>query len=118
VTPIVLRFRGARALSEFRLAKLLQELKKAHPAVRALAAGFWHFVEVESEPAAAMRRLLERLLHDGAPRQDTHEPGALLLVVPRIGTISPWSSKATDIARNCGLGGVRRIERGILYSVS
>ena len=42
----------------------------------------------------------------------------LFLVVPRLGTISPWSSKATDIARNCGLGGVRRIERGILFSVS
>ncbi|HEY8068774.1 MAG TPA: AIR synthase-related protein, partial [Burkholderiales bacterium] len=113
----VLRFRGARALSEFRLAKLLPELKKTHPALRGVAAEFWHFVEADGEPGAEEKRLLERLLRYGTP--PAGDPaGELFVVVPRLGTISPWSSKATDIARNCGLGGVRRIERGILFSVS
>ncbi|HLX81066.1 MAG TPA: phosphoribosylformylglycinamidine synthase [Burkholderiales bacterium] len=117
MTATVLRFRGARALSDFRLAKLLPELKKAHPAVRGVAAEFWHFVEADGELGAGERKLLERLLRYGTP--PAGDPaGELFVVVPRLGTISPWSSKATDIARNCGLGGVRRIERGILFSVS
>jgi phosphoribosylformylglycinamidine synthase len=118
VKSIVLRFRGARALSDFRRAKLLPELQKAHPAVRGVAAEYWHFVEADAEPDAAGRRLLERLLHYGAPLAGAQASDALFLVVPRLGTISPWSSKATDIARNCGLGGVRRIERGVLFFVS
>jgi phosphoribosylformylglycinamidine synthase len=115
VSSIVLRYRGARALSDFRVAKLLPELKKAHPAVRAVAAEFWHFVEADAEPQAEGKRLLERLLRYGAPLQRAPAPETLFVVVPRLGTISPWSSKATDIARNCGLTAIRRIERGIAY---
>jgi phosphoribosylformylglycinamidine synthase len=114
--PTVLRFRGARALSAFRLAKLVQELKKAQPAVRGVAAEFWHFVEADAAPDAGERALLERLLRYGTPPAGDPE-GEKFLVVPRLGTISPWASKATDIARNCGLGGVRRIERGILFCI-
>ncbi len=114
----VLRFRGARALSDFRLAKLLSELKKAHPAIGGIAAEYWHFVEAETAPDGEERRVLERLLDYGAPLQGDHSRAALFLVVPRLGTISPWSSKATDIARNCGLTRIRRIERGIAYYVS
>src|SRR5204863_4566344 len=90
---------------------------RAHPAVRGLAAEFWHFVELDAEPDAAGRSLLERLLRYGAPPQDAHAQAAPFLVVPRLGTISPWSSKATDIARNCGLGRVQRIERGTAFYV-
>jgi phosphoribosylformylglycinamidine synthase len=118
VTATVLKFRGARALSDFRLAKLLPELKKAHPAVRGVAAEFWHFVEAGSEPAGGEKRLLERLLRYGTPLRGDHSGETLFLVVPRLGTISPWSSKATDIARNCGISGVRRIERGIAFYVA
>ncbi len=113
----VLRFRGACALSDFRLAKLLRELGNAQSAVRGLAAEFWHFVESASAPGEQQRRLLERLLRYGSPVQGGTPAGELFLVVPRLGTLSPWSSKATDIARNCGLDGVRRIERGILFVV-
>jgi len=115
--PVLLRFRGARALSDFRLAKLVRELKSAQPAVRAVAAEFWHFVETAGEPDAEQRRLLERLLRYGSPLADESPTGERFLVVPRLGTISPWSSKATDIARNCGLAEVRRIERGTLFYV-
>ncbi len=117
MTSIVLRYRGARALSEFRLAKLLQEVKKAHPAVRRIAAEFWHFVEADAEPDADGSRLLERLLRYGIAPDASRADDTLFLVVPRLGTISPWSSKATDIARNCGLEGIRRIERGVAYYV-
>ncbi len=112
----VLRFRGARALSDFRLAKLLPRLKAIDSAVRGVSAEFWHFVEADSDPGPEGRRLLERLLTYGTPPGGAGK-GSLYLVVPRLGTISPWSSKATDIARNCGLAGARRVERGSAYYV-
>jgi len=111
----ILQLRGPRAASEFRLAKLVAALQTIDPAVRAVGAEFWHFVETEGELAAAERTLLERLL-DYGPRAPSAS-GTVYLVVPRLGTISPWSSKATDIARNCGLKAVRRIERGTAYTL-
>jgi phosphoribosylformylglycinamidine synthase len=116
--PLILKLRGARALSEFRLAKLLRSLQQASPGVQRVAGEYWHFVEMADEPDAEQRRMLERLLDYGAPLEGGAGEGAeLYLVVPRIGTISPWSSKATDIAHSCGLDGVLRIERGIAYTV-
>lgn len=112
---MLVQFRGARALSDFRLAKLLAQLQHAQPDIRGLAAEFQHFVEMHEALAPAEERLLRRLLEYGAPPQAVQAGDPLLLVVPRIGTISSWSSKATDIARNCGLSKVRRIERGIAY---
>jgi len=113
----VLQLRGARALSEFRIAKLVAALKRIAPQVAGVAAEFWHFVEMARAPDEGTRALLERLLDDGAPLEPQARSGERFLVVPRIGTISPWSSKATDIARNCALDGVSRIERGCLYYV-
>jgi phosphoribosylformylglycinamidine synthase len=114
--PEILQLRGPQALSEFRLAKLLAALQKADPGVQAVAAEYRHFVACERAPDAAARALLEKLLDYGRPGPEPS--GETFLVVPRLGTISPWSSKATDIARNCGLQGMRRLERGTRYSVS
>ncbi len=114
----VLTLRGARALSAFRLDKLLPQLKQIHAGVSGLAAETWHFVEIERYPTETERRVLARLLEYGDPLEGDRPAGALFLVVPRIGTISPWSSKATDIARSCGLGFVRRIERGCAFHVA
>jgi phosphoribosylformylglycinamidine synthase len=111
----ILKLRGGRALSEFRLAKLLASLKKTDPAIRAVVAEHWHFVELERPLAAGERGVLERLLAYAAPAGSERRGG--VLVVPRLGTISPWSSKATDIARNCGLEAVRRIERGTVFHI-
>jgi phosphoribosylformylglycinamidine synthase len=111
-----IKLRGARALSEFRIAKLLPALQAIHPGIRRLAAEYWHFAETEALLAPAEHDILSRLLQYGAP-PDRMPAGALFLVVPRIGTISPWSSKATEIARICGLSRVRRIERGTLYAL-
>jgi phosphoribosylformylglycinamidine synthase len=113
----ILKLRGARALSEFRLAKLLASLQQVHPGVRGVRAEYWHFVEAAAPPGAAERALLERLLRYGEPAPAEPPRGELFLAVPRLGTISPWSSKATDIARNCGLAQVLRIERGLAYTL-
>jgi phosphoribosylformylglycinamidine synthase len=112
----ILQLRGPCALSESRLAKLLAQLKKLDPGVRALAAEHRYFVETSGELGAEERQLLERLLDDGSPPPPPAR-GTLYLVVPRLGTISPWSSKATDIARNCGLTHIRRIERGTAFNI-
>ncbi len=113
--PPILQLRGPRAASEFRLAKLLAALKRIDPAVRGIAAEYRHFVELHSPLADQERALLERLLDYGERSADTR--GTLHLVVPRLGTLSPWSSKATDIAHNCGLAAVKRVERGTAYYV-
>jgi phosphoribosylformylglycinamidine synthase len=107
----VVHLQGPRALSESRLAKLLAQLNAT-----SLSAGYRYFVETEAELSADEQRLLERLLDDGSPRAPA-AAGELYLVVPRLGTISPWSSKASDIARNCGLSRVKRIERGTAFHV-
>ena len=110
---------GAPALSAFRIAKLLSRLQVLEPAVSALETRFVHFIDLKRALTGAEREVLEGLLTYG-PRlsNSTVEGGETLLVVPREGTISPWSSKATDIAHVCGLDeAVGRIERGILYTV-
>ncbi len=117
----ILSLAGRPALSPFRLAKLLQSLSQARSAhrVAAIAATFRHFVEVARPLAADERATLERLLTYGPEAADAADDaaGTPLLVVPRPGTISPWSSKATDIAHNCGLAAVVRVERGVEWRV-
>ena len=112
----MLMISGAPALSAFRIAKLLTRLQELEPRVTALESRFIHFADLERSLAAAEQEVLERLLTYG-PRVDSaaEQSGESLLVVPREGTISPWSSKATDIAHVCGLDAIRRIERGITY---
>ncbi len=111
----MLSFRGAPALSEFRLGKLERRLTEYLGRPVGVYAEFVHFADIEQTLAPAQLAVLERLLRYG-PSLPAHEPsGQLLVVIPRPGTISPWSSKATDIAHNCGLGAIRRLERGVAY---
>ncbi|HBS79483.1 MAG TPA: phosphoribosylformylglycinamidine synthase [Pseudomonas sp.] len=113
----MLILRGAPALSAFRHGKLLAQLTDKVPAVRGLYAEFAHFAEVSGTLGADEQQVLARLLKYG-PSVPVQEPaGRLFLVIPRFGTISPWSSKASDIARNCGLDKIQRLERGIAYYV-
>ncbi len=116
----ILRLTGSTALSEFRRRKLLSQLRRAVPGIEDVNARFIHLVRLKGHMGMDERRRLERILSYG-PRREHHpeheEQGARFVVVPRIGTISPWSSKATDIAAHCGLGGVERLERGIVYHV-
>src|SRR6202167_405849 len=106
---------GAPALSQFRLEKLLSALQAADSRVRAIRARWIHFVDAPQALSPPELELLGKLLTYG-PRTGAHEDGGRkLIVTPRTGTVSPWSSKATDIARVCGLGGVGRLERGTVY---
>jgi phosphoribosylformylglycinamidine synthase len=120
----VLKLGGGAALSAFRLDKLNARVRAVQPGVEVRSARFWHFVEIDTPewgqtPMAAVESdpmlILRRLLTYGTPAPEA--AGRTVLVTPRLGTISPWSSKATDIARQCGLTSVRRIERGTLYSL-
>jgi phosphoribosylformylglycinamidine synthase len=111
----ILRLRGSPALSAFRLEKLHARLAEIAPGTCVAGAEFWHFIDTAHALDARERAVLEQLLVYGEPVRPAPPQGELYLVVPRIGTISPWSSKATDIARQCGLPAVRRIERGIAY---
>src|SRR5690554_2430724 len=105
----MLELRGAPALSPFRSEKLFGQLTNAVEGVQAIYAEFMHFVDTEAELGDADQVVLDRLLTYG-PSADRQEPaGILFLVVPRPGTMSPWSTKATDITRNCGLRQIRRI---------
>ena len=110
----LIRLRGRSALSNFRLQKLLQTASLAIPALR-IYGEYWHFVKTGRALSDAEFKRLERVLTYGPISAQHAASGQLLLVVPRIGTISPWSSKATDIARHCGLAMVERIERGVAY---
>ncbi|HBZ74856.1 MAG TPA: phosphoribosylformylglycinamidine synthase, partial [Leclercia adecarboxylata] len=109
--------RGSPALSAFRINKLLARFQAADLPVSNIYAEYVHFADLNAPLTAEDLVRLERLLKYG-PSLSSHTPnGKLLLVTPRPGTISPWSSKATDIARNCGLSQIDRLERGVAYYV-
>ncbi|SJL82653.1 phosphoribosylformylglycinamidine synthase [Vibrio palustris] len=110
--------RGSPALSEFRVQKLLETCREQQLPVTEIYAEFMHFAELNADLADQEVEKLAKLLTYGPTIQE-HEPqGLRLLVTPRPGTISPWSSKATDIAHNCGLSAVERLERGTAYYVT
>ena len=116
--PTMLSLRGSAALSSFRIQKLLSALSKSAPAVKAIHADFWHFIWNEGELAGAQLETLKKILTYGPTMAEEAPVGELFLVTPRSGTISPWASRATDIAKHCGLENVQRIERGIAYYVT
>ncbi len=126
---------GSAALSEFRLLKLRSALQSVAPGVRLADTRHCYFIALREggtgvsgapSPKGAARgatfgkaqaRLLDRVLGLAAGAGEPGKADTLqrVLVVPRLGTISPWSSKATDIAQHCGLAAVQRIERGVVY---
>ncbi len=112
----VLKLRGAAAHSATRLARIGSDLKAICPKLKGLAAEFWYFVEVSRPLADDELARLQDLLA-AYPATAELPLGELLLVTPRLGTISPWSSKATDIARQCAFGAVVRIERGTAWTL-
>jgi phosphoribosylformylglycinamidine synthase len=107
---------GSNALSAFRSQRLLAQLKSVDGAITGVTGRFVHFIDA-SQPLmdSDMNRLAAMLAYDDPFSGE--EAGAEFVVVPRFGTISPWASKATDIARNCGMTQLRRIERGVSYRV-
>jgi phosphoribosylformylglycinamidine synthase len=108
---------GSPALSPFRLDKLLSALRARAADVTGVSARWLHLADVERPLTSREREILEKLLVYGPKWAARAESGGLILVVPRPGTVSPWSSKATDIAHVCGLTAVRRLERGVAYRI-
>ena len=100
---------GAASLSAFRSERLLSRLRQHAPQLQQLRSRDFYLVDAEDTAESQLRRLL------GEGPAGFDAAGLTLFVVPRLGTVSPWSSKATDIARVCGLAGVRRIEQGRAY---
>jgi phosphoribosylformylglycinamidine synthase len=82
-------------------------------------ARFVHFIDAASALSPDDSSRLQALLTYGEPAEAEREDGVReeFFVIPRFGTISPWASKATDIAHNCGMGHIRRVERGIAYRI-
>ena len=113
----MLTFRGAPALSDFRKEKLFESLRKTVTGVEGVYAEYVHLVDVEGELSAEDIAELTALLSYGPRVAAQQTEGQLFLVIPRPGTISPWSSKATDIAHNAGLDRVKRLERAVAYYV-
>lgn len=111
----MLILRGAPALSDFRNQRLLTRLQDALPNIEAVYAEFMHFVLVDGELTDLDADKLNKVLRYGPNVPVQNLSDHLVLVIPRLGTISPWSSKATDIAHNCGLQQVKRIERGTAF---
>ncbi|HCH69825.1 MAG TPA: phosphoribosylformylglycinamidine synthase [Colwellia sp.] len=115
---LIKNLRGAPALSDFRVNKLLDQCIQLQLPVTEIYAEFAHFAQLNDELTTDEEKVLQQLLTYG-PTIEEHEPqGQFYLVTPRPGTISPWSSKSTDIAHNCGLTKVERLERGMAYYIS
>ncbi|MCK5359094.1 MAG: phosphoribosylformylglycinamidine synthase, partial [Gammaproteobacteria bacterium] len=112
-----LSLQGAPAISEFRLNKLQQQLSEIIPDIDAVSASYWHFIKSECELDEQELEHLNSILDYGPTRHEMDVSGEHFLVVPRPGTISPWSSKATDIAHHCDLEKVLRIERGVVWHI-
>jgi phosphoribosylformylglycinamidine synthase len=111
-------FPGRPAFSPARLSKRLARAREDNPGITDVRARFVHLADLTTELDERGRAVLARVLEYG-PRIDLPPlDGVRLWVVPRFGTISPWSSKATDIAHLCGLAAVRRLERGVEWTVA
>jgi len=116
----MLRLRGSQALSDFRIQKLLSEVQARFPSVEGIDTEFQHLVELGDSdvPLSSLEMTeLEQLLRYGPKMQTVEHQGLRLFVLPRFGTISPWSTKATDIAHHCGLDKIARIERGVAFYI-
>lgn len=116
--PDAIVLRGGAALSEFRRRRLLATLQAGDDAVADLRAWHLHVVLSPQPLTPDTRSRVAALLDDGLPPPAEPAGASVLWVVPRLGTVSPWSSKATDIARVCGLDAVSRIERGTAYALT
>ncbi|MDQ0038337.1 phosphoribosylformylglycinamidine synthase [Variovorax boronicumulans] len=112
--PVVTLFEGGSALSDFRARQLLPKLQAIEPRIEGISARFVHLVVTDAAIDAAGHDRFAALLTYGEPFEAPGKAGTSVVVTPRLGTVSPWASKATDIAHNCGLA-LRRVERVTQY---
>ena len=116
----MLRLRGSQAYSDFRIQKLLKTVQEQFPNVERIDTEFQHLIKLTDALELNKDELekLERLLSYGPAAPDVEHEGQRLYVLPRFGTISPWSTKASDIVAHCGLDKVARVERGVAFYIS
>ncbi|MCB1842715.1 MAG: phosphoribosylformylglycinamidine synthase, partial [Halioglobus sp.] len=113
----MLELPGQSALSDFRLRKALRAIQNVVPAVCALNSRYCYFISLERAMNEHEHAQLAALLLADEQLAALPAEAVTLIVAPRAGTISPWSSKATDIAIACGMDAVNRLERGICYAL-
>ena len=114
---VITLLHGSRALSDFRVSRLLARFAPLNLDIVGVQSRFVHYIWSAEPLSARDLEVLNGLLAYGEAGIDATVARVDLTVVPRLGTISPWASKATDIAHNAGLTNVRRIERGIEYGL-
>ncbi len=119
VSTFISTLEGGNALSTFRIQQLLPKLQAVNDKISHVSARFVHLAASEIAPDAALNAKLQSLLTYGEPAQaaDVKSNSVQIIVAPRLGTVSPWASKASDIAHNCGLA-VKRIERLTEYTIT
>ncbi|MBK2341657.1 phosphoribosylformylglycinamidine synthase [Francisella philomiragia] len=110
-------FEGLSALSPFKREKILADAKKISNKVESVSAQYIHVVELESELSSEQEKIIKSLLNYNIEYGSTEPKGHTFITAPRAGTISPWSSKATDIIRNTGISAVKRVERAVLFGI-
>ena len=108
---------GSPAVSTFRLEKIIKALSDEDIKVSSISTHFVHLVDTKEALTDKEQSVLQKILSYGPSKAESKDEGELFFVIPRVGTISPWATKATDIAHNCGLTKILRIERGIAYYV-
>ena len=116
MTLHITTFDGSNALSHFRTQQLLPQLQGTHDKISGISARFVHLVATGTPLDTTLADKLAALLTYGDPYAGA-EDGPVIVVSPRFGTVSPWASKATDIAHNCGFA-VKRIERLVEYRLT
>ncbi len=115
MTPHIQTINGGQALASAALSQLFARIQAVASVVVGLQARYVHLAAFDAEPDVATLDKLRALLQYGVPAKPDL-PDAHFVVAPRLGTVSPWASKATDIARNCGLT-LKRVERAVVYSL-
>ena len=108
---------GIQALRKFKINTLNERIKRLIPGLEIIGTEYIHFIETDKELSQSNKKTLHKLLNY-SPEVDLENSKHTITVAPRIGTISPWSSKASEICKLCGLSVISRIERGINYHLN
>ena len=114
----MLHLPGAVFLSEFRQQKLIEKIRQILLEVDSISAHFVYFLDCEDKFSELERKILDQLLNGDTDPAVVPNKAETFIVVPRPGTISPWSSKATDILHRCELSKIHRIERGVIFNLN
>ena len=105
---------GIQALRKFKVNTLNEKIKPLIPNLNLIGTEYIHFIDSDKDLSTSNKKTLDKLLNY-APEIDLKNSQHSVTISPRIGTISPWSSKASDICKLCGLSVISRVERGINY---